>query len=70
MTVRAILTDIEGTTSSIAFVHEVLFPYAAERLPDFVRAHRDDMEVAELIDGAREEAGEPDADYASYREHL
>ena len=62
MTVRAILTDIEGTTSSIAFVHEVLFPYAAERLPDFVRAHRDDMEVAELIDRAREEAGEPDAD--------
>ena len=30
---RAILTDIEGTTSSIAFVKEVLFPYARRRCP-------------------------------------
>ncbi|HYZ48670.1 MAG TPA: acireductone synthase, partial [Sphingomonas sp.] len=29
---RAILTDIEGTTSSIAFVTETLFPYARARL--------------------------------------
>ncbi len=29
----AILTDIEGTTSSIAFVAETLFPYARARLP-------------------------------------
>lgn len=29
---RAILTDIEGTTTSIAFVYDVLFPYAAARL--------------------------------------
>jgi enolase-phosphatase E1 len=31
-----ILIDIEGTTTPIAFVHEVLFPYAAARLADFV----------------------------------
>ena len=37
--IRVILTDIEGTTSSISFVHEVLFPYAAEHLPAFVRGH-------------------------------
>ena len=30
--IRAILTDIEGTTTSIAFVYDVLFPYAAARL--------------------------------------
>jgi enolase-phosphatase E1 len=36
---RAILTDIEGTTSSIAFVAETLFPYARERLPAYVAAH-------------------------------
>ena len=34
---RAILTDIEGTTSSISFVREVLFPYARAALPGFVR---------------------------------
>lgn len=28
----AVLTDIEGTTTSIAFVYDVLFPYAAARL--------------------------------------
>ena len=32
----AILTDIEGTTTPIAFVHQVLFPYARARMADFV----------------------------------
>jgi enolase-phosphatase E1 len=32
----AIITDIEGTTTPIAFVHRVLFPYARERMADFV----------------------------------
>jgi enolase-phosphatase E1 len=31
----AILTDIEGTTTPISFVHRVLFPYARARLPQF-----------------------------------
>jgi enolase-phosphatase E1 len=35
----AILTDIEGTTTPISFVHRVLFPYARARLADFVAAH-------------------------------
>ena len=34
---QAIVTDIEGTTSSIAFVKDVLFPYARRELPRFVR---------------------------------
>lgn len=56
---RAILTDIEGTTSSIAFVKEVLFPFARERLPGFVAAHAGDAEVRACLDGARAEAGDP-----------
>jgi enolase-phosphatase E1 len=35
----AVLTDIEGTTTPIAFVHRVLFPYARTRLAGFVAAH-------------------------------
>ncbi|MBN7771671.1 acireductone synthase [Marinobacter daepoensis] len=35
--IRVILTDIEGTTSSISFVHDVLFPYASEHLPMYIR---------------------------------
>jgi enolase-phosphatase E1 len=40
---RAILTDIEGTTSSIAFVHDTLFPYARAHLPAWVAAHGGDL---------------------------
>ncbi|UZK02730.1 acireductone synthase [Venatoribacter cucullus] len=43
MTIKLILTDIEGTTSSISFVKDVLFPYAAEHLPAYVRAHSDEL---------------------------
>ncbi len=35
--IKAIVTDIEGTTSSISFVHDVLFPYAKLRMADFVQ---------------------------------
>ena len=57
--IRAIVTDIEGTTSSIGFVHEVLFPYAARHLPDFVREHESAPAVAALLDEVRTEAKEP-----------
>ena len=34
--VRGVLLDVEGTTSSVAFVYEVLFPYARRELADFL----------------------------------
>jgi enolase-phosphatase E1 len=37
--IRAVVTDIEGTTSSLAFVKDVLFPYARRAIPAFVRDH-------------------------------
>lgn len=40
--VQAILTDIEGTTSSIAFVTDTLFPYARARLADWIAAHAEE----------------------------
>ena len=54
---EAIVTDIEGTTSSIAFVHEVLFPYAAEHLPAFVREHAGEARVRAQLDAVNAEAG-------------
>ena len=54
---RIILTDIEGTTSSISFVKDVLFPYARERLPAFVATHADDVEVQHWLHEAAKEAG-------------
>ncbi|MBN1205234.1 MAG: acireductone synthase [Myxococcaceae bacterium] len=55
--VRAIVTDIEGTTSSLSFVKDVLFPYAARHLHGFVRAQGHRPEVRELLDEARQLAG-------------
>lgn len=55
--IKAVVTDIEGTTSSISFVHEVLFPYAAEKLPAFVREHRDDPAIAKILADVGEAAG-------------
>ena len=45
-----ILTDIEGTTSSISFVKDVLYPYARAALPGFVRAHGQQPEVRRWLD--------------------
>lgn len=53
----AILTDIEGTTTSIAFVHDTLFPYARENMAAFVRAHADDSSVREQLDAVSEAVG-------------
>ena len=62
MTIKAILTDIEGTTSAVSFVFDVLFPYAAEHLPDFIRHNAGRADVAGQLDAVRRDSGEPDAD--------
>lgn len=36
---RVALLDIEGTVSPLAFVRDVMFPFAADRLDPFVSAH-------------------------------
>jgi enolase-phosphatase E1 len=47
--IRAVLLDIEGTTTPMAFVHEVLFPFACAHLGDFLEAHRDSREVQDVV---------------------
>jgi len=44
--IKAILTDIEGTTTSLSFVKEVLFPYARAHIANYVREHAHVPEVA------------------------
>jgi enolase-phosphatase E1 len=44
----AILTDIEGTTTPIAFVHDVLFPYARARMAGWCAVHMDDPVIGEV----------------------
>ena len=57
MTIKAILTDIEGTTSSISFVKDVLFPYARRELPRFVREHGHEPDVRHWLDVVATEHG-------------
>lgn len=57
MPIRAILTDIEGTTSSISFVKDVLFPYARRALPGFVAARGREPAVRKWLDTVALENG-------------
>ncbi|SJM92777.1 Enolase-phosphatase E1 [Crenothrix polyspora] len=52
--IKAIVTDIEGTTSSISFVKEVLFPYAQTHIAEFVRQHQDEAQVKTLLQDVRD----------------
>lgn len=62
-----ILTDIEGTTSSVSFVHDVLFPYAAEHLEDWVQRHALEPRVVALLDNTLHLAARP---FASRRDAV
>ncbi len=55
---KAILLDIEGTTTPISFVHETLFPYAKARIPGFILDNLNGLkfEIDQLVD---EHAGDP-----------
>jgi enolase-phosphatase E1 len=55
--IKAIVTDIEGTTSALSFVKDVLFPYSRARLADFVHKHCSEPVVRAQLDAVRQVAG-------------
>ncbi len=73
MSSTVILTDIEGTTSSVAFVRDVLFPYARAALPGFVEARRHEPEIRRWLDAVALEINvsqHDDRDEASVQQLL
>ncbi len=58
--IRAIVTDIEGTTSSLSFVKDILFPYAREHIADYVREHQQEPLVREQLEEVRQVTNQPD----------
>ena len=56
--IKAIVTDIEGTTSSLTFVKDVLFPYARDHIPAYVKEH--EAEIGAILDEVRAIEGRPD----------
>jgi enolase-phosphatase E1 len=56
--IRGVLLDIEGTTTPIACVHEVLFSYARTHLRDYVARHFTDESVRADLEALRKEGGD------------
>ena len=54
---RLVLLDIEGTCSTLAFVHEVMFPYAAQHLAAFLAAHAREPAVAAALERVAQDGG-------------
>lgn len=48
--IQALLLDIEGTTSSLEFVRDVLFPYAREHLGRFIEEQRGSADLGDLVE--------------------
>jgi len=55
--IKAVVTDIEGTTTSLSFVKDVLFPYARARMDAFIRSHADEPQVQEQLLAVCKEVG-------------
>ncbi|KND01422.1 2,3-diketo-5-methylthio-1-phosphopentane phosphatase [Spizellomyces punctatus DAOM BR117] len=51
-----VVVDIEGTTTPITFVHDVLFPYVKENLESFLVENWDNEECVEKVAALREQA--------------
>ena len=49
--VRIILLDIEGTTTPVEFVYQILFPYASNKMESFLRKYFREPEIVSLIQG-------------------
>ena len=59
---KIILTDIEGTTTDISFVHDVLFPYSAKHLSAWVRNHLELPITQDILQQVREITGKSNLD--------
>ena len=59
MNLHAILLDIEGTTTPIAFVHDVLFGYARDHVREFLAANPVAEDIALLREEHAVDAGAP-----------
>ncbi|MFM7034343.1 MAG: acireductone synthase [Planctomycetia bacterium] len=58
---QAILLDVEGTTSSISFVHDVLFSFAKKHLAEFLARECSVQSVREVAERLAIETGAADA---------
>ena len=55
--IKAVVFDIEGTIGDIAFVRDVLFPFARTRLHNFFESQWNGVELRDILSDARRESG-------------
>ena len=53
--IQGVVLDIEGTTTRIEFVYDVLFPFARRGLPSHIREHLDEPGLRETVRRLRNE---------------
>lgn len=56
--IKAVITDIEGTTTSLSFVKNILFPYSRAHIADFARNHAHELSVNALLEEVCQVVGE------------
>ncbi|XP_011305649.1 enolase-phosphatase E1 [Fopius arisanus] len=57
-----VVVDIEGTTTSISFVKETLFPYVREHLKDYIEKNWDNAEFKEDLEKLKEQVKKDETD--------
>jgi len=55
VSIRCFLLDIEGTVTSLSFVHDILFPYARIRVREFLKRNLEQEAVKPDISGLQDE---------------
>lgn len=61
---KVILLDIEGTTSSVRYVHDIMFPYARRRMENHLAVHWDREDTRAILDQVAKDEGR--ADFSSW----
>lgn len=52
---KFLLLDIEGCTTAISFVHDVLFPFARSHADEYLKQLKDEQEVTEILHSLRKD---------------
>ncbi len=50
MGIRGIVVDTAGTTTYLSFINDMLFPYSAKALPDFLKENEHNVLVENCIE--------------------
>ncbi len=69
MTARALLLDIEGTTTPISFVLDILFPYAQKRYDSFISEHWSSPDFALYKEAFLHQVCRPNCFYCLRKRH-